>query len=99
MAGRQECPPHPQSGFLIAFTLAFVGASLVGTRPCATDVPPASFLRMTKDAHGSSDAAVDPSSVSLPMNRRQAGRLPQDDRIGEGMTETSRQGLLRHTSF
>ena len=54
------------------------------------NVPPASSPRMTKDAQGSSDAAVDPSSASLPMNRWQTGRLPQDDMFGEGVTETFR---------
>ena len=63
------------------------------------DVPPAGSRRMTEHAQTSSDAAVDPSSACLPMNRRQARRLPLDDRFGDGMTETCRSRPLQNMSF
>ena len=69
--------------------------------PCTergADVPPASFLRMTKDAHGSSDAAVDPSSAGLPINRCQAG-LPQDDMFGERPACYSERRRSRQTGM
>ena len=125
-AGRQECPPHPHSGFfsvtvgrrhhrytsLMAITnhVILSGAKNlpssgldVQRKPSPTrmrggmvslappqddsvgeDVPHAGSRRMTEHAQTSSDAAVDPSSACLPMNRRQSRRLPLDDRFGEG---------------
>ena len=70
--------------------------------PCTergADVPPARSRRMTEDARLSSDAAVDPSSASLPVNGRQAGRLSQDDMFGEGMTDTLRRCRVQNMSF
>ena len=122
--GRQECLPHPHSGFLtvrqrcdrnmslmtIANHVILSGAKnlpssgldvqrkpsptrmrggLVSLAPpqddsVGEDVPHAGSRRMTEHAQTSSDAAVDPSSACLPMNRRQSRRLPLDDRFGEG---------------
>ena len=68
-------------------SLTHMRGGMVSLAPAQPDrvganVPPANSPRMTEHARVSSDAAVDPSSASLPMNRRQAGRLPQDDMIG-----------------
>ena len=83
--GRQECPPHPLNVFLDLTVWAGSSSHALGPPGhVGANVPPATSRRMTEDARVSSDAAVDPSSACLPVNRCQAGRLPQDDMFGRG---------------